>query len=205
MVGTIKEGETFMYYLVLTAIALLGATISVFTKKDKKANKVIRTFLLWILALNVGVTGLIGFAAHTLIADNVALMIGWMPGSPFQFEVAVANLMLGVLGLMCIWFEADFWLATIVSSTIFGWGAAYGHIKDIMMNNNYAPGNAGAPLYIDIIAPIVFIALLIAYKTTKGKTKVVAATAVKAVKVVKAVAKKTKTTKVTKAKKTKKK
>ena len=193
------------YYLVLTAIALLGATISVFAKKDKKANKVIKTFLLWVIALNVGVTGLIGFAAQTFIADNVALMIGWMPGSPFQFEVAVANLMMGVLGLMCIWFEADFWLATIVSTTIFGWGAAYGHIKDMMLNHNYAPGNVGAPLYADIIAPVVLIALLIAYKATKGKTKVVVASPVKAVKVVKAVAKKAKTTKVSKAKKTKKK
>jgi hypothetical protein len=180
---TIKEGETFMhYYLVLTVIALLGATFRIFSKKDRRASRVLRIFLLWILALNVGVTGFIGFIGHTFMAENVALLIGWMPGSPFQFEVAVANLMMGALGFMCLWFEADVWLATIVATTIFGWGAAFGHIRDIMLHQNYSPGNAGAPLYADIIAPVVLIALFVAYKLTKNKTNVVA----KAVKVVKA-------------------
>lgn len=198
-----------MHYLVLTVIALLGATISVLAKKDKKANNVLRTFLLWILAVNVGVCGLLGFTAHTLMADNVALFIGWMPGSPFQFEVAIANLMMGVLGFMCLWFEADVWFVTIVSTTIFGWGAAYGHVRDITLNHNYAPGNAGLPLYVDIILPVVLIVLLIAYKATKNKVKTVAvaaATPAKSkAKVVKVAAKKVKTTKTTKAKKTKKK
>jgi len=198
-----------MCYLVLTAIALLGATISVFAKKDKRTNNVLRTFLLWILAVNVGLSGLLGFAGHVLVADDVALFIGWMPGSPFQFEVAIANLMVGVLGFMCLWFEADVWFVTIVATTIFGWGAAYGHIRDMILNHNYAPGNVGLPLYADVIAPVVLIVLLIAYKATKGKTKAV--TTVAAVNTVKAKirvakVKKAKTTKTaTKAKKTKKK
>ncbi len=190
-----------MHYLVLTVIALLGATISVLAKKDKKANNVLRTFLLWILAVNVGFSGFLGFTAHTLVADNVALFIGWMPGSPFQFEVAVANLMLGVLGFMCLWFEADVWLVTIISTTIFGWGAAYGHIRDIMLNHNYAPGNAGLPLYVDVMLPVVLIALFIAYKSTAVATTVVKPKA----KVVKVAAKKVNTTKTTKTKKAKKK
>ena len=182
-----------MHYLVFTIIALLGATISVLAKKDKKTNSVLRTFLLWIIAINVGVAGLIGFTAHTFMAESVSMFIGWMPGSPFQFEVAIANLMLGILGFMCLWFTDDVWFVTVISTTIFGWGAAYGHIKDMMLNQNYAPGNAGTPLYVDVIAPVVLIALFIAYKSTKGKSK--AAKAVKA----------PKKTKVTKAKKTKKK
>jgi hypothetical protein len=132
-----------------------------------------------------------------------------MPGSPFQFEVAIANLMLGVLGFMCLWFEADVWLVTIISTTIFGWGAAYGHIRDIMLNHNYAPGNAGLPLYVDIILPVVLIVLLIAYKATKNKVKTVAVAATSVVKprakVAKVATKKVKTTKTTKTKKAKKK
>gem|GEM_PF-458015 len=190
-----------MYYLVITGVALLGAIISAFAKKDKKTNNVLRTFLLWILAVNVGFAGLVGFVGHVFMADNVALLIGWMPGSPFQFEVAIANLMMGVLGFMCLWLESDVWFVTVVSTTIFGWGAAYGHVKDMTLHHNYAPGNVGIPLYADIIVPIVLIALLIAYKATKGKTKVIAA----APKVAKVAVKKVKTTKVTKAKKTKKK
>jgi len=193
-----------MHYLVLTVIALLGAMISVFTKKDKKAGSVLRTFLLWILAINVGVMGVLGFISHTFMADDVALFIGWMPGSHFQFEVAIANLMLGVLGFMCLWFEANVWFVTIVATTIFGWGAAYGHIKDIMLNHNYAPGNAGVPLYVDIIAPVVLIALFVAYKavTCPCRTKTVAVAVKEKAKVAKPVTKKAK---IAKAKKTKKK
>ena len=66
----------------------------------------------------------------------------------------------------------EFWLATIISTTVFGWGAAFGHIRDMMVNNNYAPGNAGAPMYMDIIAPAVFILLFVSYKMTKKRKAV---------------------------------
>lgn len=157
-----------MHYLVLTFIALIGATIKVVRKKgEKKASYVLKIYLLWLIAWGIGVGGLLGFAAHSLVADNTAMYIGWLPGSPFQFEIAIANLAMAVLGFMCIWLDDQFWLATIVSSTVFFWGAAYGHIKDMMINGNYAPGNAGAPLYMDLIAPAVLLILFIAYKVTK--------------------------------------
>lgn len=157
-----------MHYLALTLIALIGATVKVFTKRGKKkASYVLKIYLLWLIAWNIGVGGIIGFAAHTFAADNTALYIGWLPGNPFQFEIAVANLAMGVLGLMCIWLSEEFWLATIISTTVFFWGAAYGHIRDMMINYNYAPGNAGIPLYMDLIAPSVFIILFIFYKVAK--------------------------------------
>ena len=162
-----------MHYLVLVLIALIGATIKVFKKRgEKKASYVLRIYLLWLVAWCIGVGGFIGFAAHSLAADSIALYIGWLPGNPFQFEIAIANLAMGVLGLMCIWLDDQFWLATIISTTVFGWGAAYGHIRDIMINHNYAPGNAGAPLYMDLIAPAVFILLFIAYKVAKKRKAV---------------------------------
>jgi hypothetical protein len=157
-----------MHYLVLIVIALIGATIKVLKKRgEKKASYILRIYLLWLIAWGIGAVSILGFVAHAFAADHTAMYIGWLPGSPFQFEIAVANLAMGVLGLMCIWLEDQFWLATIVSMTVFSWGAAYGHIRDIMINHNYAPGNAGAPLYMDLIAPAVFIILFIAYKVTK--------------------------------------
>ncbi|MEI6079038.1 MAG: DUF6790 family protein [bacterium] len=159
-----------MPYLILTFTALIGATIHVLgNKRTMSTNKAFRIFLFWIIFFNVGVAGFMSFYAHMFMAEKVALYIGWVPGSPFQYEVAVANLILGVLGVMCIWFGDEFWLATIIASVIFGWGAGYVHIKDIMLNHNYAPGNTGSPLYCDLIGPLALIILFAIYKLTKKK------------------------------------
>ncbi|MDI9623970.1 MAG: hypothetical protein QFX38_03675 [Methanothermobacter sp.] len=82
-------------------------------------------------------------------------------------EVAVANLSYGVLGLLSWKFRGDFWTATIIGFSIFYLGAAYIHIMD-MFQGNYAPGNVGAPLYFDIILPIL-LGLLAIYKVTVKK------------------------------------
>jgi hypothetical protein len=48
---------------------------------------------------------------------------------------------------------------------VFGLGAAYGHILDIRLQHNYEPSNTGPILYInDILLPLLFIVLLIAYR-----------------------------------------
>jgi len=43
-------------------------------------------------------------------------------------------------------------------------GAAVVHIKDIVVSANYAPNNAGATVYMDILVPPVLIALLTYYE-----------------------------------------
>jgi hypothetical protein len=49
---------------------------------------------------------------HAFLAAKVALSIGWAPGSPFQSEVALANLAFGLPGVLCIRFKDGFWLTT---------------------------------------------------------------------------------------------
>ena len=110
---------------------------------------------------NAGVGGLIGFLGHTFIADEVAESIGWPKENPFQFEVGVANLSYGVLGLLCIWIRGTFWIAVGLGFSVFLLGAAYGHIADIVVHENYAPNNAGAMLYADILIPLMILGLLI--------------------------------------------
>ena len=91
----------------------------------------------------------------SFLSAQVAANIGWAPGSPFQHEVAFANLSIGVLGVLCYWIRDNFWTATVISSSIFLLGAAYGHIINMFQFANYAPGNAGSVLYMDIIGPII--------------------------------------------------
>ena len=149
---------------------LVGAAVQLLVgRKPLGARRVVETFLQWSLLVNVGIAGLLGFYAHAFHAATTAELIGWAPGSPFQFEVAVANLAFGVLGVLCLRFRGGFWAATIVGFAVFLEGAAYGHIRDIILNQNYAPGNAGIILYWDLLVPVAQLILLLAYLRLEPK------------------------------------
>jgi hypothetical protein len=116
------------------------------------------------LVFLVGVPGIVGASGHILAADQVAESIGWPKGSPFQYEVGVANLSFGVLGIMCSWVTGDFWTATVVGYSVFLWGAAIGHIREMVTQKNFNPGNAGLVFYMDVLVPAVLYVLLFTYK-----------------------------------------
>jgi Family of unknown function (DUF6790) len=61
-------------------------------------GRVVESFLLWFLVIVVGFGSLYAFVGHAFVADDVARSIGWPTGSPFQFEVALHNLAIGVWG-----------------------------------------------------------------------------------------------------------
>jgi len=61
----------------------------------------------------VGVSSIWAFMGHVFDANAVATVIGWPPDSPFQYEVGIANLAFGVLGLLCLKIRENFWVATI--------------------------------------------------------------------------------------------
>ena len=70
---------------------------------------------------------------------------------------------------MCIWRGDDFWLATIIGLSVWLLGDAIGHIADMIINHNYAPGNVGVPLYTDIIVPAALLILYAIYQRLKTK------------------------------------
>ena len=101
-----------------------------------------------------------GALGHTFRAREIALGIGWPPGSPFQFEVAMANLAFGVLGILCIWQRGGFWTATGVGWAVFLLGCAYGHVRE-MLAGNFAPMNAGLMIWqADVLMPLAILFLL---------------------------------------------
>lgn len=154
--------DTMYIWPILT---LILALILIY-RKPRTKNYIIESLLLALLMVMVGLSSIWAFMGHAFMGGRIAAYIGWPAGSPFQLEVAVANLSYGILGLLCLKFRDDFWTATIVGFSVFYLGAAYIHIQD-MFRGNYAPGNVGAPLYFDIILPILLLGLLAAYKLTK--------------------------------------
>ncbi len=128
------------------AIAVLSVVLPVLhlfvSKVPRTKLRVIHILLLYALVLGVGVIGLpLGFIPHVFFANETARAIGWPTGSPFQFEVGVHDGAWGVLGFLCIWIGGTFWLATGLGWALFMLGATYGHIRDTVLEGNYAPYN----------------------------------------------------------------
>lgn len=152
-----------MIWFIFLAVALAAIAIHLrWDKEPRTASRVVAVALFYLLVIFAGTGGLMGAVAHTFFAKETALGIGWQPGSPFQFEVAMANLAFGVLGIMCIWNRKGFRTATGVGLAVFLLGCAYGHFKD-MLAGNYAPYNAGPGIWLlDVVIPLTILGLLVA-------------------------------------------
>ncbi len=100
---------------------------------------------------------------HIFFGEFISGFIGWEKGSPFQYEVGLADFGMGVLGILCGYFSDDFWLATIIISSIFLWGCVIGHLRDMAINKNFNPGSAGFIFWWGLLMPIALISLYIIY------------------------------------------
>jgi hypothetical protein len=157
-----------MVSLVFLILGLVVGAVHVYLDKQPRTKgRVAQIFLLWFLVIIVGVTGVFAFIGHTVFADATARSIGWPAGNPFQSEVAVANLSVGILGILCYWMRGNFWIATVIGFSVWWLGDAVVHIRSIVVDANYAPDNAGVTFYLDILVPVLLIALLIYYLNAK--------------------------------------
>ena len=151
-----------LFFLVLGLV--VGAVHLYLDKRPRTKGRVAQIFLLWFLVISVGLASISAFIAHTVFADTTAASIGWPAGNPFQSEVAVANLSVGVLGILCYWMRGSFWNATVIGFSVWFLGDAVVHIRSIVVEANYAPNNAGVTFYLDILLPVILIALLAYYR-----------------------------------------
>ena len=154
-----------MSFLIFVILALFVAALHIYRDRQVLTREAIaKILLLWLLVIAVGLGGIMAFIGHTVFASSTAASIGWPAGNPFQTEVAVANLAVGVLGVLCYWLRDNFWVATVIANSVFQLGAAVVHINQIMVAHNYQPNNAGIVLYTDILVPLILIALLIYHR-----------------------------------------
>lgn len=166
------KGVIMLYVTLIFQVLVIAAGVGIHMmhhREDRNGAGLFKAFTPWFLAVVVGLAGIWSFMGHTFFSDETARSIGWTTGNPFQFEVAVANLSYGILGLLCLRYHGKFWWATVAAYTVFLWGAAYGHIYDLLVNNNHEPGNAGFVLYADIVIPVLLIALLTIYSKVTSR------------------------------------
>lgn len=162
--------DTAYTWLALGIIGgLVGLGIQFYLKRLLTTKKIVEIFLLSLLFFTVGLGSMWAFIGHAFVPDQTAAYIGWAAGSPFQQEVAFVNLAFAVMGLLCAWIRGNFWSATVIGFSIFSLGAAYVHLVNIFTTGNYAPGNAGPALIIDVLVPLLLLALLATYKVLQKR------------------------------------
>jgi hypothetical protein len=138
------------------------------TKKPRTIENVLEIILLDYIIIIVGIGQTIGGLVHIFNGPAIARAIGWAPGSPFQYEVGMANIAIGIAALLGSRFRGTYWLAVSLISGIFFLGAGVGHVRDFIVNGNSAAYNIGPMLYLsDGILPIALIILTVIYVRKK--------------------------------------
>lgn len=117
--------------------------------------------LQWMLSLGLGLPSLWAAFSHAVFTDRVAQSIGWAP-SPFQKEIAGANLGigLGAIAASILGPEAA-WAMTIMAAG-FLWSAAAVHVADMVRRRNFAINNAGPIFWWDVLTPLTLLIALLA-------------------------------------------
>jgi hypothetical protein len=140
------------------AVCLLIAVLATFINylfKKPFLPSLLNNFLLYVVFIYY----FYNFIMHVFLGDMVAHFIGW-PQSPFQAEVGYASLGFALVGLYAYFRPYPAKVCAIVGPACFLWGAAIGHIYQIIHAHNFAPGNAGSVLYTDIIIPFIGFGIL---------------------------------------------
>jgi hypothetical protein len=116
--------------------------------------------------------GLLTAYAHVFLPVQTSASIGWST-SPYEYEVGMADLTVGVLGVLCVWFRGGFWLATAIANFVWLEGDAVGHVRQVMLYNNHSRNNSGLFLYLEIMAPllILFLTLFHRHKTAGSSSR----------------------------------
>jgi hypothetical protein len=172
LIRTLLEDFSMVMLVASLALAILFTWLHGFSWWDggRPGNGFADQLLGWLLLLSLGLQGVYTFVIHVFFPVWSAEHIGWAV-SPFQYEVGIADLTVGVLGILAFWGNFSFRLAATVGGIIWYGGDAIGHVRQMIVANNYRPGNAGTWFWTDVIVPILLVVcLVIVWKERKVAT-----------------------------------
>jgi len=155
--------------LVLTNIPLVGFLLALLiaTLISKRKSSGAEHYLSWLLLLSIGFTSVWAGLYHILSPQTAAAFIGWQT-SPFQFEMGVSDVALGVVAIVAFWRSLEFKAAVVLLVTLEFAGLVYGHFQQILSTGDHAPGNDGVLLVLTIIHVVLLpILLMVARKATR--------------------------------------
>jgi hypothetical protein len=149
------------YMTTLFVVGLIVAGVKVLRQR-RGPGSVSGTFLNSFVFWAIGCGQVVNFVMHSVFGDFAAKSIGWAQ-SPFQMELALSSLGVGVMGFILASKNSAFRgkVALVVATVIFGWGAALGHVYQMVVNHDYAVNNTGLLLFSDIAINAVGLAFVI--------------------------------------------
>lgn len=146
------------FSLTFLALGVLVSTASLLRHR-RTGRDIFDVFLRDFLLFAIGLSFFYNFVMHVFFAEMAAQFIGWA-NSPFQYEVGYASLGFAAVAICAHRSNFQFRLAAILGPALFLWGAAGGHIYQMVTAHNFAPGNAGVIFWTDIFLPVIGFALL---------------------------------------------
>jgi hypothetical protein len=175
--GPIAEIIAFLignYMTTLFVVGLIVAAVKILRLRSERSSvavsgSLLNAFVFWA----IGCAQVVNFVMHSVFGDYAAKSIGWAQ-SPFQLELALSSLGVGVMAFLLYSdrnaFRAK--VALVIATVIFGWGAALGHIYQIVVNHDDAVNNTGLLLYSDIAINAVGLVLVVwhAWALRQAKT-----------------------------------
>src|SRR5271170_3552340 len=154
-----------MFQLIFTMLAVIAALIHLAISPARRSSgaAIAGTFLLYLLFFYVGLMGMLTAYAHVFRPVQTSASIGWST-SPYEYEVGMADLTVGVLGILCLWLRGNFWLASAIANAVWLLGDAVGHLQQIMLNNNHAVNNSGIFLVVEFTVPVLMLILALYHR-----------------------------------------
>jgi Family of unknown function (DUF6790) len=143
------------FTLTFFVLGLLASAIALWRARPPRTFAlIVEALFSYFVLFSIGFSSLYNFVFHVFFGKLAAGFIGW-EDSPFQLEVGFASLGFAVVGLLAFRGSFDLRLAAIVGPACFLWGAAGGHVYQMITAHNFAPGNAGIIFFSDLLVPIV--------------------------------------------------
>jgi hypothetical protein len=153
--GAIADTIAFLignYMTTLFVVGLIAAALRIHRLPGERSSVAVsgillNAFVFWA----IGCAQVVNFVMHSIFGDYAAKTIGWAQ-SPFQLELALSSLGVGVMAFLLYSDRSAFRgkVALVIATVIFGWGAALGHVYQMVVNHDYAVNNTGLLLYSDI-------------------------------------------------------
>jgi hypothetical protein len=110
-------------------------------------------YLAWILLLAVGVDGVWAGIFHIFLPTVASGEIGWA-ASPFEFEIGIADLALGIAAVIAFRKSLSFQSGVATYAILFYVGVALGHFYQAFAHNDYSPDNFGLLLVVTVLRAI---------------------------------------------------
>ncbi|GAA3617455.1 DUF6790 family protein [Microlunatus ginsengisoli] len=163
MIGSLIAALIGNYMTTCFAIGLIVGLVAVARHRgprtpESSSGLLLNAYVLWA----IGVAQAINFVMHSVFGDFAAASIGWAQ-SPFQLELAFSSLGVAVMAFILHGRHAPFRgkVAVVIATAIFGYGAAAGHVYQVIANHDYAVNNTGLLLVMDVAIPTVGLALVV--------------------------------------------